>query len=93
MLFAGDQDFICNYVGIESLIQGMEWNGETGLGVSRLSRGRNILLMLMMPSSADGSNAVMVGSRLSGGDMGVFEKPDIRQGRYRIHPSTLTAYS
>ncbi|KZT05556.1 alpha/beta-hydrolase [Laetiporus sulphureus 93-53] len=32
MLFAGDQDFICNYVGIESLIQAMTWNGETGLG-------------------------------------------------------------
>ena len=34
MLFAGDQDFICNYMGIETMIQGMEWNGETGLGVS-----------------------------------------------------------
>ncbi|PAV21036.1 alpha beta-hydrolase [Pyrrhoderma noxium] len=32
MLFAGDQDFICNYMGIESLIQSMEWNGQTGLG-------------------------------------------------------------
>ncbi|KAL5508176.1 KEX1 [Sanghuangporus vaninii] len=32
MLFAGDQDFICNYMGIESLIQNMEWNGEKGLG-------------------------------------------------------------
>lgn len=36
MLFAGDQDLICNYVGIESLIQAMTWNGGTGLGV-RLS--------------------------------------------------------
>lgn len=33
MVFAGDQDFICNYVGIESFIQAMEWNGGTGLGV------------------------------------------------------------
>lgn len=32
MLFAGDQDFICNYVGIESLIQNMEWAGNKGLG-------------------------------------------------------------
>ncbi|EJD01360.1 KEX1 protein [Fomitiporia mediterranea MF3/22] len=32
MLFAGDQDFICNYMGIEALIQDMEWNGEKGLG-------------------------------------------------------------
>lgn len=34
LLFAGDQDFICNYVGIENLIQAMTWNGEKGLGVS-----------------------------------------------------------
>ncbi len=34
MLFAGDQDFICNYMGIESMIQSMTWNGDTGLGVS-----------------------------------------------------------
>lgn len=32
MLFAGDQDFICNYLGIESLIQNMEWAGSQGLG-------------------------------------------------------------
>lgn len=34
MLFAGDQDLICNYVGIESMVQSMTWNGEKGLGVS-----------------------------------------------------------
>lgn len=34
MLFVGDQDLICNYVGVESMIQSMHWNGETGLGVS-----------------------------------------------------------
>jgi carboxypeptidase D len=34
LLFAGDQDFICNYMGIESMIQAMTWNGGTGLGVS-----------------------------------------------------------
>ncbi|KAI0375946.1 alpha/beta-hydrolase [Pilatotrama ljubarskyi] len=32
LLFVGDQDLICNYVGIESMIQAMHWNGETGLG-------------------------------------------------------------
>lgn len=36
MLFAGDQDFICNYMGIEALIANMEWSGEKGLGVSVL---------------------------------------------------------
>ena len=34
LLFVGDQDLICNYVGVESMIQAMHWNGETGLGVS-----------------------------------------------------------
>ena len=33
LLFAGDQDLICNYVGQESLIQSLIWNGGTGLGV------------------------------------------------------------
>jgi carboxypeptidase D len=33
LLFAGDQDLICNYVGQESLIQSLTWNGATGLGV------------------------------------------------------------
>lgn len=33
LFFAGDQDFICNYLGQESLIQALTWNGGTGLGV------------------------------------------------------------
>jgi len=33
LIFAGDQDLICNYVGLESMIKSMTWNGETGLGV------------------------------------------------------------
>lgn len=33
LLFAGDQDLICNYVGQESIIQALTWNGGTGLGV------------------------------------------------------------
>ncbi|EJD53656.1 alpha/beta-hydrolase [Auricularia subglabra TFB-10046 SS5] len=31
MLFAGDQDYICNYMGIEALIENLTWNGEKGL--------------------------------------------------------------
>ena len=34
MLFSGDQDFICNYMGTESLIGGLTWSGATGMGVS-----------------------------------------------------------
>jgi carboxypeptidase D len=33
LLFAGDQDLICNYVGLEAMMQAMEWNGAKGLGV------------------------------------------------------------
>ena len=33
LLFVGDQDLICNYMGQESLIQSLTWNGGTGLGV------------------------------------------------------------
>ncbi|KAJ7887601.1 Alpha/Beta hydrolase protein [Mycena olivaceomarginata] len=32
LLFAGDQDLICNYVGLEAMMQAMEWNGAKGLG-------------------------------------------------------------
>lgn len=35
MLFAGDQDFICNYMGIEKLIGNLEWKGAKGMQVSR----------------------------------------------------------
>jgi len=34
MMFAGDEDLICNYVGIERMIDSMTWGGETGFGVS-----------------------------------------------------------
>jgi len=34
LIFAGDQDLICNYVGLESMIKSLTWNGGTGLGVS-----------------------------------------------------------
>jgi len=30
MLFHGDQDFVCNYLGVERMIEALEWNGETG---------------------------------------------------------------
>ncbi|KAF9006754.1 pheromone-processing carboxypeptidase KEX1 [Cyathus striatus] len=32
LIFAGDQDLICNYVGLENMIKGLNWNGATGLG-------------------------------------------------------------
>ena len=32
LIYAGDQDLICNYVGLENMIKVLKWNGETGLG-------------------------------------------------------------
>lgn len=32
-MFVGDQDLICNYIGIENMIKALTWNGQTGLGV------------------------------------------------------------
>ena len=34
LIFAGDQDIICNYMGLEAMIQSLTWNGVTGFGVS-----------------------------------------------------------
>lgn len=33
-MFAGAEDLICNYVGIENMVEAMEWNGAKGFGVS-----------------------------------------------------------
>ncbi|KAF8592582.1 alpha/beta-hydrolase [Ramaria rubella] len=32
MVFAGDQDLICNHLGIEMMIDALDWNGQVGLG-------------------------------------------------------------
>lgn len=34
LMFAGAEDLICNYVGIENMVEAMEWNGAKGFGVS-----------------------------------------------------------
>ncbi|KAG8824527.1 Cell death protease [Serendipita sp. 401] len=34
LIFAGDQDVICNYVGQERFIEKLEWQGSTGLGTA-----------------------------------------------------------
>ncbi|KAF8138839.1 alpha beta-hydrolase [Boletus edulis] len=35
LLFVGDKDYICNYIGIEKMIDTMTWNGEKGLGTAQ----------------------------------------------------------
>ena len=37
LVFTGDQDFICNYMGLESMVKSMTWNGKKGLGVCHCS--------------------------------------------------------
>ncbi|KAM6496201.1 Alpha/Beta hydrolase fold [Amanita muscaria] len=32
LVFAGDQDLICNYLGLEAMMKAMTWNGHTGMG-------------------------------------------------------------
>jgi hypothetical protein len=40
LLFAGDQDVICNYVGQEMLLEKMKWRGAVGMQVSTLRMDR-----------------------------------------------------
>ena len=59
MLFAGDQDVICNYVGQEMLLEKMRWRGAVGMQVRalvimdwfhKLTRG------IRMPQHCDGQS-------------------------------------
>ncbi len=34
LLFAGAEDLICNYKGIERIVQNLAWGGIQGMGVS-----------------------------------------------------------
>ena len=47
LLFSGDQDLICNYVGTERMIEKLEWNGETGFNVSLCDTPRNAAFPLI----------------------------------------------
>jgi len=45
MLFSGDQDLVCNYLGAERMIEALEWNGATGFTVRDDIRLRSPLLI------------------------------------------------
>lgn len=81
MLFVGDQDMICNYVGIESMVQSMSWNGETGLGVRPLPSDTN-KPELILCTSAEGADAVVDGGWKPCRDVGWLAQPHLRQGLY-----------
>jgi carboxypeptidase C (cathepsin A) len=34
LIFAGDQDLICNHIGLKNMIDVLFWSGQKGLGVS-----------------------------------------------------------
>jgi carboxypeptidase C (cathepsin A) len=40
LLYNGDQDVICNYVGTERTLHGMTWQGATGFGKSKFTKVR-----------------------------------------------------
>lgn len=39
MMFAGAEDLICNYKGIERMIENLEWSGQVGFGVRQFCGG------------------------------------------------------
>lgn len=53
LLFVGDQDYICNYMGIEKMMDAMTWSGEKGLGVSPLFHLRLPLLLYQLELAVD----------------------------------------
>lgn len=38
LMFAGAEDLICNYVGIERMIDALEWNGQKGFGNATMEK-------------------------------------------------------
>jgi hypothetical protein len=78
LIFAGDQDLICNYVGLENMIKNLTWNGATGLGVSSpyFSTG-NLILFLIVGWY---TNAIIQCRFKACWYLGYGKKPDLREG-------------
>lgn len=84
LLFAGDQDFICNYVGMESLIQKMEWNGAQGLGVRNLRTDFMDRMTIIL--RLDGRDEAVVCCRGAGGYLGRVTESVLRQSTCSSSP-------
>ena len=52
----GDQDLICNYIGIENMIKALTWNGQTGLGVCCFC---SFAFLAILTISSDCTNTIM----------------------------------
>jgi len=85
LIFAGDQDLICNYIGLENMIKGLTWNGATGLGVS--SSFFNVTESWLTGDTSDGSNTIMDSPISTCWDVGNVEEFDVRQGKFYLHCS------
>ncbi len=84
LLFAGDQDLICNYVGQESIIQSLTWNEGTGLGVCI-----GTSLPLQSPGltiSAESRNSDLDRRRHACWYMGFLAESDICEGSIPLVP-------
>lgn len=77
LIFAGDQDLICNHVGLEAMIQAMTWNGAKGLGVSAIPSFLSHIHQLESHTTGC-ANTILECCRYSSRNMGVFEEPHLR---------------
>jgi carboxypeptidase D len=80
LLFAGDQDLICNYVGQESVIQSLTWNGGKGLGVCTGTSPS--LQKLELNVSIGSRNSDLDRRRHAGWYMGFLAEFDICEGSF-----------
>lgn len=81
LLFAGDKDFICNHLGIERLIEALEWNGSMGFGVST----REITPLRALKISTERQDTRLDRKRNRRWNLGRREESHICQGRCRWH--------
>ncbi|KAG6877063.1 hypothetical protein C0992_011010 [Termitomyces sp. T32_za158] len=71
LIFAGDQDLICNYPGLESMIKKMTWNGATGLeNPSSLS---NVKRLVFIGDAEDKPSAAPVPGKTPEQDKAMWE--------------------
>lgn len=79
MIFAGAEDLICNYKGLELMLEHMEWNGQLGMGVSR-SPNQHPLSLISAECNDAGVASEWDKSRLVAG----VPEHDLCQGAFRV---------
>ncbi|EER02197.1 carboxypeptidase Y precursor, putative [Perkinsus marinus ATCC 50983] len=61
LLYAGDQDFLCNWLSVQDTAQALEWPGRTAFAKAVESSLRQRLVLCQLPSSRIGAQVRMVG--------------------------------